>query len=322
MVFYCLQKYPLLLLKLMLSLVVITLNEEHNIARCIKSVPFASEVIVVDSFSSDKTKEIAESLGARVIQRPFAGYRDQKQFGLEQATETWVLSLDADEALSPLLQDEIKSTLLNPALDSYEMPRLSFHLGKWIRHGGWYPDFQHRLFKREKASWTGGDVHEFIKVEGTSGRLKSDLHHYVFRDLDDQIDTNNEFSSLGAKELMRRGAKFSLLRLIFKPIGKFFECYIWKRGFLDGPEGFIIALGASQSTFLKYAKLWESQVVRARTIYHDLSPSETLTGGTLPSSSSTFMSGSSGGENSSNHVRASFSADRARRVPPISFLNP
>jgi glycosyltransferase involved in cell wall biosynthesis len=254
-----------------LSLVIITLNEENNIARCIKSVPFASEVIVVDSFSQDQTTQIAHGLGAKITKREFSGYRDQKQFALEKATGDWVLSLDADEALSPLLQDEIQESLQSETFEAYRMPRLSFHLSKWIRHGGWYPDYQTRLFKRNKAHWIGGAVHEHVEIKGTVSDLKHDLLHYVFRDLDDQIETNNEFSSLGAKELLRRGEKFSSIKLIFKPLFKFLECFVWKAGFLDGPEGFIIALGASQSLFLKYAKLWEAQVVTARTVYRELS---------------------------------------------------
>jgi glycosyltransferase involved in cell wall biosynthesis len=253
-------------MNLSLSLVIITLNEERNIERCIKSVPFASEIIVVDSFSQDRTVQIARELGAKVMTRPFDGYRNQKQFAHEQVSSEWVLSLDADEALSPLLQDEIKNVLTQPVqqVSGFRMPRLSFHLGKWIRHGGWYPDFQTRLYKKNKASWVGGVVHEHVAVDGIVTDLNSDLQHYVFRDLDDQIDTNNEFSTLGAQDLMRRGCRFSVFKLVFKPVGKFFECFIWKRGFLDGPEGFIIALGAAQSMFLKHAKFWEARVVSAK----------------------------------------------------------
>jgi len=244
------------------SLVIITLNEEANIARCIQSVPWAADIIVVDSFSSDRTVSIAEGLGARVEKRAFKGYRDQKQYALSLATQPWVLSLDADEALSPALAKEIFEATNQSKYDGYRISRCSFHLGRWIRHGGWYPDYQRRLFKKEKAQWQGGAVHEYLEITGKVGVLKNDIQHYVFRDLDDQIDTNNEFSTLGAKELFRLGKKPSLLKLVFKPIGKFIECYLWKRGFLDGPAGFIIALGAAQSLFLKYAKLWEMQKLK------------------------------------------------------------
>lgn len=242
--------------KLELSLVIIALNEERNIERCIKSVPFASEVIVVDSFSTDKTPEIAKQLGAKVVDRTFTGFRDQKEYATNLATQPWVLSLDADEALSEELQIEIKQILQNPEKDGYRCPRVSYHLGRWIRHGGWYPDWQLRLFKKEKCTWVGGQVHESVSISGEVGTLKNDLQHFVFRDLEHQIDTNNRYSSLGAQNLIEKGKRPSTLKLLFKPLGKFIECYFWKKGFLDGQAGFIIALGAAQSMFLKYAKLW------------------------------------------------------------------
>ncbi len=246
-------------MKLPLSLVIITLNEEKYIADCIMSVPFASEIIVVDSFSTDKTSEIAQGEGAKVLTQKFLGYRKQKQFALGVATQEWVLSLDADERLSEELQNEISSILGNPKFNGYRMPRCSFHLGRWIRHGGWYPDYQTRLFRKELAKWSGGEVHEHVVVSGSLGTLKNEIQHFVFSDLADQIETNNEFSSLGARELAKQNRRFSLAKLVFKPMGKFFECYFWKLGFLDGVAGFIIALGAAQSLFLKYSKLWEAQ---------------------------------------------------------------
>ncbi|MCC6276536.1 MAG: glycosyltransferase family 2 protein [Oligoflexia bacterium] len=245
-------------MKLPLSLVIITLNEAHNLRRCIESVPMASEIIVVDSESQDDTIAIAQSLGARVTIQKFLGYRKQKQMAHDLATQPWVLSLDADEALSPEAQKEISQWVSAHAeVDGVEFPRVSFHLGRWIRHGGWYPDRQLRLYRKNKARWLGGEVHERVEVDGHVVRSKSEIQHFVFRDLSDQIDTNNEFSSLGARDLFSRNRPFRLWRLILKPVGKFFECYIWKAGFLDGAPGFIIALGAAQSLFLKYAKLWE-----------------------------------------------------------------
>jgi glycosyltransferase involved in cell wall biosynthesis len=244
-----------------LSLVIITLNEENNVSRCIQSVPFAQEIIVVDSLSTDRTREIAKSLGAKVIEKSFLGYREQKQFALNQATLPWVLSLDADETLSAELKAEIEGVLKSPDSQAYRMPRLSFHLGRWIRHGGWFPDYQTRLFKRDSGSWFGGTVHEVLKVKGTTKTLRNNICHYVFKDLSDQIQTNNEFSSLGALQLIEKKEKFSLVKLIFRPVGKFVECYLFKRGFLDGVPGLIIALGAAQSLFLKYSKLWESELL-------------------------------------------------------------
>ncbi len=243
--------------KLDLSLVVITLNEEKNIERCLKSVPFAREVIVLDSKSKDRTVDIAQSLGARVFSQEFKGYRQQKADALALATQSWILSLDADEYLSPNLQTEIKSVLTNPLFNGYKMPRKSFHLGRWIYHGDWYPDFQTRLIKRNRAYWKGGQLHESMFVEGKVGTLEGEIYHNVFRDLADQIDTNNEYSTLGANDAYQSGRKFYSWQLLLKPIFKFLECYLWKLGFLDGAPGFIIALAAAQSSFLKYSKLWE-----------------------------------------------------------------
>lgn len=240
-----------------ISLVIITLNEDENIARCIQSVPWADEVIVLDSNSKDKTREIAESLGAKVHIQNFLGFRDQKQKATDLAKNDWILSLDADEALSLGLSQEILDTFdTTPIQDGYRMPRLSFHLGRWIKHGGWYPDRQLRFFNRKKAKWGGGHVHEKIECENV-GTFKNNLLHYVFRDLKHQVDANNRYSTLGAQDLYDRKKKFSFLKLIFKPISKFIETYIWKFGFMDGLPGFIISVGAAYSVFLKFAKLKE-----------------------------------------------------------------
>jgi glycosyltransferase involved in cell wall biosynthesis len=243
--------------KLALSVVVITLNEEANIGRCLKSVPFAKEIVVLDSESQDRTREIAESLGAKVVVQKFKGYRQQKADALALATQRWILSLDADEVLSPELQNEICEMVQASSRDGFRVPRCSFYLGRWIRHGGWYPDYQTRLFKREKGSWAGGGVHEVLKVNGRIGTLRNDLHHFVFKNLEDQIDTNNEYSTLGAKDLYESGKNFYRWQLVLKPLQKFIDCYFRKLGFLDGAPGFIIALGAAQSVFLKYSKFWE-----------------------------------------------------------------
>lgn len=240
-----------------LSLVVVTLNEEANIERCLRSVPFASDVVVVDSFSTDRTAEIAQNLGAKVIQEKWRGYGPQKAFAVSQAKNDWILSLDADEALSPELQQEIleKFANLNPEV-GYEIPRRSYHLGRWINHGGWYPDAQLRLFNRKHSQWSEAALHEKVQVKSKE-RLSHDMLHWVFEDLSDQVLTNDKYSSLGAGNLANAGKNFSLLKLIFKPWSKFVECYFLKLGFLDGLPGFIIAVGAGYSIFLRHAKLWE-----------------------------------------------------------------
>lgn len=241
-----------------ISLVVITLNEAANIERCLRSVPWADDIVVLDSGSTDDTVARARKLGARVFIESFRGYREQKVRATALARHDWVLSLDGDEALSPELAKEITDSF-DEAVDGFEMPRLSFHLGKWIRHGGWYPDWQLRFFHRARCKWVGGDVHE--RLEGSNvKKLANPIHHWVFKDLADQVDTNNEYSTRGARDLFTRSATFSWTKLLFKPLSKFLETYVWKRGFLDGTEGFIISVGAAYSVFLKFAKLREMQI--------------------------------------------------------------
>ena len=246
-----------------ISATIITYNEEKNIRRCIESLDFVDEIVVVDSLSSDNTCAIAKELGAKVIDQKFLGHIDQKQLAVENATYDWILSLDADEEVSPELKASIVELIKKPLeYDAYEMKRVSFHLGRWIRHGGWYPDKKIRLFNRQKAHWGGYNPHDKVIVNGKVGMLEGDLKHYVFTDLRHNIDTNNSYSSIMAEDLYKKGKKFSYLKLFFKPVGKFLEVYIYKRGFLDGMAGFIIAVGASYSMFLKFAKLWELERVK------------------------------------------------------------
>lgn len=246
-------------MKLPLSLVVITRDEEAHIERCLQSVPFAQEIIVLDSESSDRTCEIAKAQGAKVVQQKFLGFGPQKRRAVELASHDWVLSLDADEALSADAQTAIKELFKSgaPPKPAFQMSRLSFHMGRWIRHGGWYPDWQTRLFDRRCANWNDKRLHEKVEVQGEVGRIAAPIHHWVFLDLKDQIQTNNRYSTLGAEELLRAGKRFHLLNLLIKPISKFLETYIWKRGFLDGVPGLVIAVGAAYSMFLRHAKLWE-----------------------------------------------------------------
>lgn len=247
----------------MLSLVVITKNEDSNIARCLSSVPFIQDKVVLDSGSTDQTVSIATQLGARVFIEEWRGFYLQRVRATELAQHDWILMLDADEAISEEGQEELKKILLlinknQCKVDAYAFPRISYHMGRWIRHGGWYPDWQLRLFDRRKAFWQEGHLHEKLEAKKIE-KLKKPIRHWVFQNLSDQINTNNRYSSLGMEELLRRKKKFHLILLLFKPLGKFFETYVWKLGFLDGYPGFIIAIGAAYSMFLKYAKLWERE---------------------------------------------------------------
>ena len=247
--------------KMPLSLAIICLNEAANIERCIRSVPFVDDIVVLDSGSTDGTGEIARKLGARVFDEDWRGFRDQKRRATELCKNDWVISLDADEALSEAAAREVRELVANrdalEGFDGYEFPRLTWNLGRWIRHGGWYPDRQLRLYNRKRSQWEGGQhVHERVQAAKV-GKIGEPILHWPFPTLAEQIQTNNRYSSLGARELQAKGARFSLAKLIFKPWSKFMETYVLKRGFMDGLAGFVVAVGAAYSVFLKFAKLWE-----------------------------------------------------------------
>ena len=244
-----------------ISVIIITFNEERNIARCIKSVEgVADEIIVVDSNSTDKTVEISEMLGAKVILQPFLGYAEQKNFANANASYDYILSLDADEALSPKLKAEIlKIKAVLSAENVYEMNRKTNYCGTWINHTGWYPDRKIRLFHKQKAHWGGGALHEKLILENDvkSIRIDADIEHYSYYTIHDHIKQIDKFTDISSKELFERGKKSSLLKLIFSGQVKFFRDYIIKLGFLDGYAGYRIAKMSAFATFLKYAKLRE-----------------------------------------------------------------
>ncbi len=247
-----------------ISLVVITRNAEEHIARCLKSVPWAADIVVLDSGSTDATVSIAKNLGARVFKEEWRGFGPQKRRAVELAQNDWILSLDADEALSDPALAELQRLMSGPrSHPAYALPRVSFHLGRWIWHGGWFPDWQIRLFDRRQANWSSDQIHEKV-LSPSVGRLSKPIQHWVFKDLADQVATNNRYSTLGAESLKSQGRAFWLFHLIVKPPVKFIETYLWKRGFLDGLPGLIIAVGAAYSVFLKWAKLWELNKLKSR----------------------------------------------------------
>jgi glycosyltransferase involved in cell wall biosynthesis len=234
---------------------IITLNEERNIARAIESLRCSDEIIILDSGSVDRTVELAEKLGARVIEAGWRGFAGQKNWAAEQAQNDWILSLDADEALSEALEAEIwnlKKT--GPRYDAYTMPRLARYLGRWILHSGWYPDRKIRLYDRRKARWMGDFVHESVQVHGRVGRLESNLLHFTCDSLSEHLKTMDRYTTLAAQEIAARKVKVPLSHLIVDPGWTFFKTYVLQRGFLDGFEGLIIAYMAGLYTFLKYAK--------------------------------------------------------------------
>ncbi len=234
---------------------IITLNEERNIARAIESLRCSDEILIVDSGSVDRTVELAEKLGARAVEAGWRGYAGQKNWAAGQATHDWILSLDADEALSEALEAEIwnlKKT--GPRYDAYTMPRLARYLGRWILHSGWYPDRKVRLYHRRKAKWVGDFVHESVQVDGRVGHLDSNLLHFTCESISEHVKTMDRYTTLAAQELAARKLRVPLSRMILDPPWTFVKSYFIQRGFLDGVEGLIIAYMAAFYTFLKYSK--------------------------------------------------------------------
>jgi glycosyltransferase involved in cell wall biosynthesis len=240
-----------------ISVVIITKNEERNIGRCIESVLFADEIIVYDSCSIDQTAHIASKLGAKVSVGEWMGFGPTKRHATSLASHDWILSIDADEEVSGPLKNELLSRRdsLNPEV-GYRLPRLSNYLGRWVHHGGWYPDYQLRLFNRKHSHWTEDMIHEKVKAKNTEN-FSNHLNHYVFESVDHQVQTNNKYSTLQAMDMHRRGKKFSWFHFFTKPYVKFIECYFLKLGFLDGWVGYLIARNAAYSVLLKWAKLKE-----------------------------------------------------------------
>lgn len=238
-----------------ISATIITHNEERNLQRAMESLRCADEILVVDSGSTDRTVEIAEKLGARVIDSPWPGYAKQKNFAAESAGNDWILSLDADESLSEALEAEIwRFKKGEPEHDAYTMPRMARYLGRWIRHSGWYPDRKVRLYHRDKATWEGDYVHESVKVTGTLGHMEGNLLHFTCDSLSEHIKTMDRYTTLAAEQLVASKQKVTWGRLILEPPWTFFNTYVVKAGFLDGVEGLAIANMAALYNFLKYAK--------------------------------------------------------------------
>ena len=233
----------------------ITLNEEENLPRALSSLGCCDDIVVVDSGSDDRTVEIAREYGARVIERPFSGYAEQKNFAAGVARHDWILSLDADEALSDKLEAEVRALKRSgPRADAYQAPRLAEYLGKWIRYSGWYPDPKVRLYNRKKARWVGEYVHEAVEVDGRLEILKGDLLHFTCRSFSEHLATIDRYTTLAAKEIIAGGKRVGVGHLVVSPLWTFLRTYIIKRGFLDGMEGWIIAQMAAFYVFSKYLK--------------------------------------------------------------------
>jgi glycosyltransferase involved in cell wall biosynthesis len=239
-----------------LSAILITKNEEANLERCLQSVAWVDEIIVVDSESTDNSVDIARSFEAKVFRPEWKGFGPAKQYALEQATGDWILSIDADEEISFTLKNEILQLLeKEPPYDGYRIPRKTQFLGKWILHSGWYPDYVLRLFKKSAGHFTSALVHEKVEIDAKSGQLHNPLMHYSYPTIEDYTRKLDQYSTLGAEELFRSGKKFSAYCLAIKPFLSFWKKLLFHRGWRDGWEGFLIAYLTSTGTLLKYAKL-------------------------------------------------------------------
>lgn len=242
-----------------LSVLLVTYNEESTVREAIESIRWADEIVVVDSYSTDRTVEICRELGCRIFQRPWPGFREQKNFALEQCQGEWVLNLDADERVSPELKASIQAALQDPKdCVGFEIKRHTWFLGGWIDHSGWYPnDIVLRLFQRDKGRWGGYEPHASVEVEGRVGKLEGDLYHYPYRDLAHHLEKMNRYSTSRAKALLAQGRKSGIKDLALRPVADMLKKLILKQGYRDGMRGLIVALLTAFSVFLKYAKVWE-----------------------------------------------------------------
>ena len=243
------------------SVVIITFNEEHNIARSLDSVKgIADEIVIVDSFSKDKTKEICLSYGAKFIENKFEGHIQQKNFAITQAKYPHILSLDADEALDEKLRNSISEVKKNFVHDGYYMNRLTNYCGKWVHHSGWYPDTKLRLWDSRKGQWAGVNPHDKYELttgDSNTGKLQGDILHYSYYTVEEHYKQAEYFADIAAKSFFKMGKKASFFKLLINPIAKFLHHYIVHFGFLDGRAGFTIAKISAWSTYLKYRKLRE-----------------------------------------------------------------
>ncbi len=242
-----------------LSLIIIAKNEESQISKFLESVKWVDEIIVLDSGSTDKTVSICKEFTPHVFETDWQGFGIQKQRALEKATGDWVLSMDADEIISPQLRAEIEHAINQNQFDAFLLPRLSSYCGKFIKHGGWYPDYILRLFRREIARFTDDIIHEHAVVEGKIGKLTAPILHESYSDFSEVLEKVNSYSTLQAQKLASHDVKSSLSKAIFRALWKFIQTYFVKAGFLDGMHGLMLAISSAEGVYYKYLKLLELQ---------------------------------------------------------------
>jgi glycosyltransferase involved in cell wall biosynthesis len=247
-----------------ISAIIITFNEQRHLAQCLESLrSIVDELVVVDSGSQDQTLEIASRYGARTCVRQWTNYSDQKNFAASLTSNDWILSVDADECLSPALRDALLTLKTKePTASAFEFSRKALYLGRWIQHSGWYPDFKKRLYLRSKGRWDGAFVHESLVIDGPVERLPGDLLHYTCESVSEHLNSLDRYTTLAAQDLLRRGQRSSPLNSLLSALTAFLKSYVLKQGFRDGIQGFLIAFFASYYNFAKYAKLWELEQKR------------------------------------------------------------
>lgn len=259
-----------------ISAFVICCNEEDRIGRCLKSLQFCDEIVVVDSGSKDRTLEICRNFQAKIFENPWPGNRDQKQFALNLCQFDWVLNIDSDEEISPELRKEIEEILATegsqnpPKYFGYELLRVVFHFDKWWRKGGWYPEYRLRLLYRTATSWGGRDPHEKAIVEGAVRKLRGELYHFSFRSFEDQVKSTAGHALVSARALHQEGRPSSLVAITLHPLLRFIKFYFLRKGFLEGFPGLAMAILESYGVFLKYAFLWDLNRKAKRTEKRDL----------------------------------------------------
>ena len=237
---------------------VITFNEAANIQAALESLSWADEIVVVDSESTDNTVAIARRFTERVVVRPWPGYIAQKNFAAEQASHDWIFSLDADERVTPALAAEIAALVKSgPAAAGYRVPRVTFHLGRWIRSTDWYPDYQLRFYDRRRGRWSGRYVHESVTADGPVADLRGELLHYAYRDLTHHFQTMDRYTTLAAKQMYEDGKRAGWIDLVVHPPAAFLRNYVLRGGFRDGVPGLIVSAMNARYVGLKFAKLWE-----------------------------------------------------------------
>ncbi len=244
--------------KFPVSVYVLTFNNLRTIERCLKSLGWAEELVIVDSFSTDGTFEVCKQYTDKACQVAWKGHRDQYQYAADLTTHEWIMFVDADEEVPSELVEEIGRMLKDGAegVDGFFVYRRTYYLGRWIRYGGWYPDGEIRLYRRDKGRWEG-TLHAKVVVNGGISTLKQQYLHYTYRDISDQIQTIDKYSRIAAEDMAQSGEKFSLFKLLFHPPFRFVKEYLFKSGFRDGLPGLIIVISTMFYVFIKYAKLWE-----------------------------------------------------------------